>query len=461
MSRSHTSARNRWSARALLAVVALVAGAVPLGGCAGHEVRVEAALDALDRGAPAEAVAALNEELQVASADELPADIEGDEALLVLERATVLQSMDRYDDSARDFSAADKAIDVLDLSANAADEIGKYLFSDDVGRYRAPPFEKLLINTFNGMNYLARRDLSGARVEARRLAVMQRYYADQGDRTALIGLGSYLAGFTFEKSGQRDEALRYYDDALAYASYQTLRDPLRALTGGESKSPAIDRLLAGASALPSVAETGEAELCVVVGYGRVPRLEPVRIPIGLALTLVSGHLSPHDRARANELAAKGLVTWVNFPRLGKSRGSYAVPDLALDGRSMPLEHAIDIEAEVRKEWQEKEGTIILAAITRLLARAAAGELTQAATGAAADNDIIGLLAGLATTATLAAVDTPDTRSWTTLPANVAIARMRVRPGKHRVRVSARGVTKDYEVDVAPRDWAFIVMTALR
>ena len=449
----------------LLPARLLLAGSLALvgllTGCAGHEVRVDAALDALDRGAPDQAVAALNEEMEVKSTSELPADLEGDNALLLLERATVLQSMDRYADSARDFGAADKAIEVLDLSAGAADDIGRYLFSDDVGRYRAPAFEKLMINTLNAMNYLARRDLSGARVEARRLGVMQRYYADKGDPTALLGLGSYLAGFAFEKSGQRDEALNHYDDALKFASYRTLRDPLRVLTKGEAKTPAIDRLIAGAGGLPSVAETGQAELVVVVGYGRVPRKEPVRIPIGLALTLVSGSLSPHDTARANELAAKGLVTWVNFPRLGKSRGRHSIPQLSVDGRPVGLEHALDIETEVRKEGECNEGTIILAAITRLLARAAAGELTQAATGAAADNDIIGLLAGLATTATLAAVDTPDTRSWTTLPANVAIARLRVRPGSHRVRVSARGITKDYRIDVRPRDWAFITVTALR
>ncbi|MBW2528226.1 MAG: hypothetical protein JRI23_28880, partial [Deltaproteobacteria bacterium] len=429
-----------------------------LTGCAGHEVRVEAALDALDRGAPAEAVAALNEEMEVASTRDLPADLEGDNALLLLERATVLQSMDRYGESARDFGAADKAIEVLELSANAADDVGRYLFSDDVGRYRAPPFEKLLINTLNAMNYLARRDLSGARVEARRLAVIQRYFGDQGERTALLGLGSYLAGFAFEKSGRHAEALNHYDEALQYAAYRTLRDPLRVLTKGEPKTRAIDRLVAGAGPLPSIAETGQAELCIVVGYGRVPRKEPVRIPIGLALTLVSGHLSPHDHARANELAAKGLVTWVNFPRLGKSRGRHAIPTLAIDGRPVGLEHALDIEQEVRKAWEENEGTVILAAITRLLARAAAGEITQAATGAAADSGVVGLLAGLATTATLAAADTPDTRSWTTLPANVAIARVRVRPGRHHLRISARGITKDYRVDVRPRDWAFIAMT---
>jgi hypothetical protein len=433
-----------------------------LAGCPGHEARVESALDALDRGRPAEAVHELNLELDVESREELPEDLGGDNPLLLLDRGTVLQSMDRYTLSQRDLGAADKAIEVLDLSKNAAHDLGRYLFSDDVGPYRAPAFEKLLVNTFNMMNYLARRDLNGARVEARRLAVMQRFLRDREDTTSLIGLGSYLAGFTFEKSGRSSEALRYYEEALAYQDYPSLTQPLRVLTRGKPKSPRVDQLVAGHSAEPLADD--EAELVVIVGYGRVPRKLPTRIPIGLALTLVAADISPEDHALATELAAKGLVTWVNFPRLGKARGRYEIPAMWLDGRPEPLDHALDIEAEVRREWKESEPAVILSAITRLIARAAVGEIAHRSTAAASDNEaagIIGLFAGLAATATLTILDTPDTRSWVTLPANVAIYRQRVRAGSHHVRVNARGMWKDYRLTLRRRGWAVLVATALR
>src|SRR5262249_36439572 len=122
--------------------------------CAGHESRTRTALEALDRGAPDQALVALDEELDVKRPDDLPS-LGGDNALLVLDRGSVLQSMDRFKLSARDIGAADKAIDVLDLSRSAAADIGKYLFSDDVGPYKAPAYEKLLINTVNLVNYLA------------------------------------------------------------------------------------------------------------------------------------------------------------------------------------------------------------------------------------------------------------------------------------------------------------------
>ena len=443
-----------------LVVLCVAVAALFLNGCAGHESRVKMALDALDRGDPDGAIAHLNEELEVASANDLP-KLEGDNALLLLDRATILQSTDRYKMAMRDFGTADKSIEVLDLSRDAGDELGKYLFSDDVGPYKAPAFEKLLVNSFNMMNYLARHDLSGARVEARRLAIMQKFLKDSEDVTSLIGLGSYLSGFTYEKSGRYDEALLYYAEALEYQQYNSLINPLRVLTGGKSHSPRVDALIAGREPLQSVAATGKGELLVICGYGRVPQKFPERIPIGLALTLTAGALSPGDAAQANELAAKGLVTWINFPRLGKARGRYTIPELWVDGRAAPFEHALDIEAEVRREWEEKEGTVIAAAIVRMIARVIAGEVVGAATEAATGEGIVGLLAGLATSATLSAADTPDTRSWSTLPSNVAIARMRLPAGRHRVQIAARGMTKDYEVNLQPGGWSFVMMTALR
>jgi hypothetical protein len=39
-------------------------------------------------------------------------------------------------------------------------------FSGSSGKYQSPPYEKLMINTMNMVNYLVRGDLNGARIEA-------------------------------------------------------------------------------------------------------------------------------------------------------------------------------------------------------------------------------------------------------------------------------------------------------
>jgi hypothetical protein len=447
-------------------------------GCAGHESRVRAALDALDRGSSEGAVAALDTELGVTRPEDAP-PVQKDEALLLLDRGSVLLGMEKYKLSARDLGVADKAIETLDLSTNAVDSIGQYVFSDDAGPYRAPAYEKLLINTLNLMNYLALHDLEGARVEARRHTIMQRFVRDQGDEGALLGLGNYLAGFAFEQSRNREEALLHYDDALRYAQYGSLRDALRTLTPGVKKlPPGVAALVNKADPLPSTEEAGEGEIVVVLGFGRVPQKIPVRIPIGMALEIVGSAMNPGDRARANELAAQGLVTWVNYPTLGPGRGSYEVPSFVLDDKPQPLEQALDVEKEVRDAWYKREGTIVLSAVTRMLTRMAAGAVVQGVTQAAASSGsgeqdpqkqqrqdqtaaALGLLLGLATTATLSALDTPDTRSWSTLPARIAVGRIRVPAGAHKVKLSARGETRTFDVKVAAGDWAFLPMMVLR
>jgi hypothetical protein len=440
----------------------LLAALLILEGCASHSERMLPVRTALDEGEPREAIALLNHEMDVKSDGDLPADLGGERALFVLDRASIQQSVAQYGPSRRDFEAADKAIDMLDLAHGAKDTIGEYVFSGSSGKYQAPPYEKLFVNTLDMLNYLELRDLGGARVEARRLAVMQKYIGDDlHENSSVLGLGGFLAGLTFEASDQADEALRWYDEALEFAGFGALRDPVRLLLArGQYRSPRL-RALEGASDTPPPTPPGDAgqgEIVFVVGYGRVPHKIAERVPIGLALTWFAGALSPNDVAAANRLAAQGLVTWINFPTLGHEQGGYALPAASLDGRSVQLEEAVNVTHEVRAEWKKIEGKIIVSAITRMIARYAAGSVVQAASG---KNDLIGVLLSLGTQATLTALDTPDTRSWETLPARVAIARVRVPAGKHTVRIDARGVIRNASVDVEKGGWAVVSLMALR
>ncbi len=445
--------------RRALAALALVA--TPwLVGCGGHEARTLKMRTALDMGDAKGAIAAVDEELDVDSPKKLPADIKGDNAILVLDRASIQQGLSEFPLSQRDFEAADKAIDMLDLAHNAGDSIGEYVFSGSSGRYQAPPYEKLMINTLNMLNYLERRDLGGAKVEARRLAVMQKYYRDKLARpeNPVLGLGSLLAAFAYEQSGDTEEALRYYDDALSFSGFRGLGESVRRLAArGQYRSPRITALLGEAPKEPP-AQDDTGEVLFVVGHGRVPHKVANRLPIGLVLTLFADSISPGDREAANRLAAQGLVTWVNFPSLAAARGKYETPSCAVDGAAVALDEAVDVDAAVREEWKNIEGKIIVSAITRLIARFAVGQGIQAAAG---KDSVVGLVASLGAQATLTVLDEPDTRSWETLPARVAVARVRLPVGQHRVTLDARGWNRQQEVTVTKGSWQVVSLMALR
>lgn len=440
--------------------VAPVAFAV---GCASYSDHTKVARTALDAGKAREAADAYNALLEVKSDKELPQALKGDKIVQVLERSTILQQLNDYPMSSRDLEVSDKNIEMLDFSRSTMDDITKFIFTDDAGPYQAPPFEKLMINTLNMLNYLVRGDLSGARVEARRFAVMNTYLAEhEGEGKSLTGPGCYLAGFTYEKSRQASEALRYYDEALQYAAYQTLNEPVRRMAELDSyRTPRLTALLqaeapAGAAgAAPPGDDAGE--VLIVVNYGRVPAKIAKRVPIGLALTLASGWISPYNASQANALAAQGLVTWINFPALEPSRVVYGAPNALVDGRPVLLEGIVAVDVEAAKAWEKNQGVIVASAITRMVTRVLAGEATRRASG----GGVGGLLLSLGTQATMTALDTPDTRGWSTLPARIAVARLRLPPGQHTVEIEARGMRKTQQFDLKPRSWQVVSLTALR
>jgi tetratricopeptide (TPR) repeat protein len=450
-------ARAGQSLRSLLGG-ALVCALVTLSGCASHSDKTKEIRSALDAGQPRQALKLLNEQLEVDSEKDLPQKLSGDAPLFLLDRAMVLQQLQIYKWSSRDLEVSDKQVELLDFSRNAVHDIGKYIFSDETGPYKAPAYEKLMINTMNMVNYLVQGDLQGAKVEARRMSVMQKYFKDHDPENALTAPGSYLAGFTFEKAGQYDEALRYYDEALAYGEYSTLAAPVqRLLTRGSYSSPKLKKI-AGEAAAAGSADAELGELLVVVSYGRVPAKIARRLPIGLALTWASGALEPGASAQANALGAQGLVTWVNYPELGPAHGEYDHASALIDGKPLSLEGIVAVDQEAKRAWDKVKGTVIASAITRMISRVVAGKGVEAAAGK--DHPIAGLLLGLATQATLSAADTPDTRNWATLPARMAFGRVLLPPGRCTVQVRARGATTTQKVDVKAGGFAVVNLTVL-
>jgi hypothetical protein len=335
------------------------------------------------------------------------------------------------------------------------------MFSDSSGKYKAPPYEKLLINTLNLVNYLETGDTQGALVEARRLAVTQKFLRDSQGVTAkgVFALGSLLAGFTYEKTGNIDEALRYYDEVATSGNKESVREAVaRLYARGTYKSKTLDALAPTPPEGEETAHNNElADVLFVVGYGRVPHKIPERVPIGLALTLFANDISPTDRAQATDLAAQGLVTWVNYPTLAPATGEYTSPVCLLDGKRISLSPAADVAEEVRTEWRRIEGKIIVSAITRLITRLAVGQGIRVAAGR---DNAVGIIGSLVAQASLSALDTPDTRSWETLPAHVSVARMRVAPGAHRVEAGASGWRRTQALQLSPGGFAVVSLMAL-
>ncbi len=200
----------------------------------------------------------------------------------------------------------------------------------------------------------------------------------------------------------------------------------------------------------------DAELLVMVNFGRVPAKIAKRIPIGLALTYASAFMSPANASQANKLALQGLVTWVNYPELGEPRSSYGRPTFMLDGQWQRMEGILAVDQEAKRAWERARGAIVASAITRTITRVLAG----AAVNQAGGGGTLGALLSLGTQITLTATDTPDTRNWSTLPARIAFGRVRIKSGAHAVTLGAPGANKRQNVNIPVGGWAVVCLTAL-
>jgi hypothetical protein len=408
-------------------------------GCATYSDHMLAAHDAAAREDWASAEQQINSILGVDSRDVLPETWTSEKSLAVLERAIVLQAQGAWRESARDLSAAETELELLDFSVDAVGTIGTYVYSDSAGEYRTPPLERVALNVVNMLNYLSITDLHGAAVEARRYQVIRDYIENLGLDMPKGRIGAYLAGFVFERLGESDRALRYYQDVQAEAVVRSLEKPI----ARRARQPEKTR-----------------DVLVVIGAGRSPIKVPKRIPIGAAIG-IAGTAITGDW----EFLQHSVFKTVVYPELEEVPSLVQGARVQIDDRAADLELVTDVAAEVRREYDQLRPRIIAAALTRMAARAAVSEGAMAAgRSAGGAGEVVGIVAGLGAEAALVALDKPDTRSWTFLPARVWVARVPVVAGAHEVVVTFEGEgvgERRVPIDVIPGGYTTVVVTEPR
>ena len=493
-----------------IAAAALLIGGVSLS-CATYSDKTEAAHRALRSADYEGSIAQFNKILKVRSAEAFPSKWKKNYELVVLERAMVLQAMGQFAVSAENFQTAEKKLEFLDLARDGAGKIGKYIYSDSATKYKTTPTEKLSLNALNMINYLARGDLSGAKVEAKRFTTMRKYFSDYDPEHEHGAFGSYLAGFVYERLGQPDAALRYYEEALGERDFGSLAAPIvRLAEAGSYRGERIKDYLPSdptppapsapvetptapaatpttddapvttapvqrpdpSTALLATVPTGPVaqwntaaglptEILVIAKTGRVPYKIPKRIPIGAAVGLAGAYITGDTT-----LLEHGMFKVLTYPELVSAQNLFVAADLRVDGTVVPLEEATDIGQEVTAEFDELRPKIIGAALTRMIVRAAAAEGARAA-GRQAEGaaGLVGFLAAAAVEGTLVALDKPDTRSWATLPDRVFVGRLVVPPGQHEVELTAYGPGgKEHhrvQVDIPAGGFVVVDVTTLR
>ncbi len=442
-------------------------------GCGGYASLSDSFRQSFTQGQIQKAEKDVDEALGVGSSQQLPKKSSKNTPLLLLERGTILQAKGDYELSARDFQVADQQLEILDLTHDTPGAIAKYLYSDDAKVYKAPAYEKLLLSTLNMLNYLVLGDLQNAKVEARRFTISRNYYKSIGEsEDHLLAFGSYLAGFTFEKAGDADEAMRHYADAYASGGISGLQQTVQRLhSRTRAKDARIASFLNG-SIDKNPSKNGE--LLVVIQEGLVPYKRAVREAIGAAVAIATkpgpgARLTPAEAQRANALAAQSTMKWINYPQLTRVAYQPKPADLFVDNQKYAHSKALEIEERVIAYNDEQQGAVVTSAITRMISRAIAAQAAQATTQAIAKSSsktsdsasALGFLVGLIVEGGMSAADTPDTRSWVTLPARMRFARISLPEGEHLIQLKRGSRYEEVTVSLKSNGFAVVNFSALR
>ncbi len=324
---------------------------------------------------------------------------DNDYLLYMLDLGTVYHTAGRYEDAIRAFIEAEKFAEIKDYTS-LSQEMGSVLLNDSVKVYKGELFENVLINVYLAIDYTLLGKSEEALVECRKVNHKLDRMKSEGKLPVDHNpFAKYLAAALFESDGE-------YNDA--FVDYRMLEK----WAGGFAYLPGP--LLRMAAKLKSSQEFQEyqekypnaknwrlgkdyGEVVLIVEQGRVP------------------YKIPHPGFYLLPKFTKN--TYISDSVLLRDK------DGSAKAQSAPL---FDIEQTAIKELDDRTAGIIAKKMAGIVAKEAAGYAVEKAT----KSKELGALTAIL----LRVTDQADLRSWTTLPARLQIARLRLPVGKRDLAI---------------------------
>lgn len=367
----------------------------------------------------------------------------GDTNLLLyrLEKGLILHYSGAWEASNQQFQRAENLIDQHVRSVSR--EVVSLLTNDAVRPYGGEEHERVLIHYFRALNYAHLGQLESALVECRKANLRLADHA-QASEVELSYLNDaflqYMTGMFYEATGEVNDAyISYRDAAKGYAAYTDAFGqipPASAATDLRRATQALGfqaewELAQQQWALPAgpdLPAPGPGIITVFAESGIVGRKidQSISIPITerdhsrdarvVSRRAVYRYHHPVYHGRVKYWLRMALPSWRSFPsRVHGVR--LRAGDTLVKGWLVE-----DVDAIAQRTLEEKMDNILLRTAARVAAKAL---LTEAAEE---ENEIFGFLVGLFGAGTEAA----DTRSWTSLPSTIWMARIQLPPGTGQV-----------------------------
>jgi hypothetical protein len=307
-------------------------------------------------------------------------------------------------------------------AVSISEQITSFVINDATKSYVGDEYEQILVYVYKALNYLEMGESDKARVEVMQMDV--RLIELGKAAPTLEAFGRYIAGMVFEQRHEWNDAMVAY--RKAYEAYKRpgnegsaipkfLQHDLLRLAQRQGLSDEVHqyRQEFGIENWQSVADrAGQGELIMLIHNDLAPRKHQASL---FKKDHNSGHL---------------VRISIPFYPEGYVPSTQVFMDIA--GKTLAADQIEDVNAAARSSLETKKPAIVARAIARAVIKA---EIARKAREESRKNNqpLLGILVELGTIFT----ERADTRSWTTLPNNVHMARVSLAPGTYNVRADIK------------------------
>jgi len=415
--------------------------------------------------------------------------------LYLMDRGMTLHLAGHYEKSEKFLEEANEMVDDL-YTRHLHNEALSLLVNDTKRPFRGDPYEQVLINVINALNYARVEELEEALVEARRVDHRLNVLADTVEEQDYHDdpFARYLSGVLYEANGDLNNAFVAYRNAYeAYQQNQTWLEvpiPHRVKLDLLRITQRLNLTQEHAEYLQAFPEISwrppstndQAEIVVISYLGQAPRLEDrfIDVPISLdalALLLYTKPLGRGQPQRAGGGDAvlyglQGEIVRISLPRVvpQKTHVEYGQVAVVREGNQEThrTELMENVTAAAKKNLADRLPSVTMRAVARAALKLSTAEgIGYGVSAVGKDDETRNLIHGVVSTllkVLFITTEEADKRSWRTLPDKIHVSRFSVPSGsmtltyqslgQHGERI---GAPVEYPMTLQPGETRFLTV----
>jgi len=356
--------------------------------------------------------------------------------------------------------------------SRGVENITAIISNDNAIRYDIPLYEQSMLHSYQALNYLTQKDLSGALVEVRRANLVQKNALEanansiDASRESMIAQGVnsaslfeqypsmsrtigkvkngfqnaytfYLSALLYEAANQKNDAYIDYKKALEiYPDNSFLQRDVWRLANILQMSDDISLFR------NSFAETVTKQ-SDIKNQGQVVFI----IENGIVGAKQQSSLSLPIYTSQNDMRFYNLA----LPSYQNLLIDYSPLTLTYQGKNYQAEEIVRLQSLAAKQLQDQLPIIVTRQVARIFAKE---EFRQKLTEKG--GDMGNLFANLYNIAT----EKADTRSWSTLPDSIDILRLNLSAGTHTLNMHINGVNQQIQVSINHNKQTLVVLNTI-